>query len=264
MNRLTHAPVVGLLVVCVALLLCTPALAASVTEGDTLQTVLKTLGKPRGEMNVKGSTVLIYDTLIIEMRDGRVAAVQDLAAKKRMARVQARKDAEQQKAQRARLMAEGQAKKDKTLADPEFAKLTGKKQVAFWELFAKQYPDVDVRAELADAKKKAAKETPAEAQATGEAVTGAEAGGEATTGAQAETKDEEKDEKKEDEKELTPRQKQEKLLKELEAELAAWPETYGKTHGPGPRRRARQRLWKLENELIPAAREKLDQMPADQ
>lgn len=151
------------------------AMAEDPKLGDSKDTVLDSLGNPKGRMVLKNLEALFYDRGSVELTDGKVSAVklvtaEQLAKKQADQAEQDRKNAES----RAKLIAEGAAEKQRMLADPAFVRKTPAEQADAWRKFAARYPGVDVAGELqvaqqdanAEAQQKAAVAAPKPEQPT--------------------------------------------------------------------------------------------------
>lgn len=129
--------------------------AAEVETGDSLAEVHATLGAPRGQVVIEGRRVLYYDRGEVELANDGVIRVA-LRTPEEQAELEAR--AERQRAERAvrrnQLVAEGTALRDQKLADEDFRSAPLAYQVAFWETFARSYPEVSVREPLTIARMK--------------------------------------------------------------------------------------------------------------
>lgn len=131
-------------VICLALVLAT-LVSAEVRTGESLDQVRAILGTPNGEVQLGDRVLLYYDRGTVELQEGRVTKVA-LRSEEEHAVLLARETrlrAEQEE-QRARLLAEGAALKDRKLADGSFQSAPVSQQIAFWEDFARRYPGVSV------------------------------------------------------------------------------------------------------------------------
>ena len=140
------------LILSVMMLSAMPMFAADPKVGDPRASVVDELGRPKGSFASGNNELLTYERGKINLVDGKVTfvklkteaeAAQDRAAAEAAAKV----EAERQKA----IHDEGLLARSNALADPEFAKKSPADKLAFWQSFAKKYPSVQIRRELADA-----------------------------------------------------------------------------------------------------------------
>lgn len=123
------------------------ATAAEVAPGDSLAAVREALGQPKGQLQRGEWQRLLYERGEVELVAGVVTRVglrsveahQQLLADREAAAEQARVAREERAARR---VAEGEAIKERKLADPLFQSAPVSYQVAFWEDFALRYPEV--------------------------------------------------------------------------------------------------------------------------
>ena len=137
-------------------LLCLLPLSSALAEvplGATLEQVRTTLGQARGQAEAADRLLLYYERGEVELQEGKVIRVAlipraefDVEAAQRAAEAQRLRNA--QEIRRAQLKAEGEALKARQMADPVFRGATAQRQVAFWEDFARRYPDVPASEEL--------------------------------------------------------------------------------------------------------------------
>lgn len=136
------------------LALSTPV--SSVVIGDSRETVLKTLGNPVGQIELRDRTLMLYPRGEVTLRDDRVSAL-DLMEPEAMEAEQARLRAErkewlaEQEKRRAARKAEGEALRAEKLQSTAFATLPAKDRVDYWRSFQARYPEVDVSHSLASA-----------------------------------------------------------------------------------------------------------------
>lgn len=121
--------------------LATPmlALAVEINPGDSLKSVISSLGMPNGQAQLGNKLVLFYDRGQVQLIDGRVTNLNFLSPEAFAAQQAQTAQAAQLRAQR---VAEGEALKAKKLADPAFASAPPAYQLAFWEDFRQRYPEV--------------------------------------------------------------------------------------------------------------------------
>ena len=113
-----------------------PAFGQEIKVGDTTARVRETLGQPAGYIQCADSELFLYDRGRLEARNGIVTSVDLISAE------QAQLSREQSQYRRA----EGQRILAQRQADPAFLAQPASQQVAFWEVFRSQYPEVDVEA----------------------------------------------------------------------------------------------------------------------
>lgn len=124
--------------------------------GDSEAAVIEALGEPAGNILLREKTLLLYPRGEITLRDGRVTAV-DLMDTEAFAAHQAdlRKEREEwlakQEAAEAARIEEGRQIKAGKRSSSQFVKLPAEDRIAFWRRFQKNYPEVDVSEELAQA-----------------------------------------------------------------------------------------------------------------
>ena len=149
------------LVLSILILSTFTAFAVEIKTGDSVSQARLELGAPRGDARAGDREILYYDRGEIEARHGvlirvslRSADEQAVFESKRSA--EAVRVREEKEIREARLNLEGSALKTRKLADPGFLSSPLSYQVAFWEDFSRQYPNVasaeqvlEVRARLA-------------------------------------------------------------------------------------------------------------------
>jgi hypothetical protein len=125
-------------------LVATPlAFASSVIPGVSLADVRGALGRPSGVMQVGERHLLYYPHGLVELENDRVTRV-ELRTPEEQADLElreTRRRAERDE-RRMTLNAEGTALRDRKLAEATFAAAPAAYQVAFWEDFARRYPEV--------------------------------------------------------------------------------------------------------------------------
>lgn len=129
---------------CYALALCTGSiLAAEVQPGASREEVSATLGAPRGQLHLDGRQVLYYERGDVELQNGVVTRV-NLRSPEDHAIWSVREERlrGEREARRDQMLAEGTALRDRKLADPILLAAPVAYQVAFWEDFARRYPEV--------------------------------------------------------------------------------------------------------------------------
>ncbi len=150
--------VIALLTLCFPLWVSGADAESGVAKGDTYEQVIQKLGSPKGQVKGGTRTTFYYDRGTVDFRAGRVERVflvTDQEAKEKIAaREKAEADMRQHaEEERARLKLAGKAQLDKILADKTFSASPPAVQLAYWADFQKQYPEVDVSAPMAEAKK---------------------------------------------------------------------------------------------------------------
>ncbi len=117
--------------------------AAEVQRGASLEEVRATLGVPRGQLHVAGRQVLYYERGEVELQNGRLTRVALRSAEEHVLLVTREERLRgEREIRRAQLRAEGAALRERKLADPAFQAAPVAYQVAFWEDFARRYPEV--------------------------------------------------------------------------------------------------------------------------
>jgi PAS domain-containing protein len=132
----------------------TSALAADdVRPGASLGEVQAVLGPPNGEAQINDRQLLYYERGTVELRDGRVTKVALRTVEEHAALIarEERMRTERENV-RARVLAEGNALRERKLADAMFQAAPAAHQVAFWEDFARRYPGVSVAEPLSIAR----------------------------------------------------------------------------------------------------------------
>jgi len=114
-----------------------------IQPGDSLADVKAFLGAPKYKEKLGNKLILSYDRGKVELTDGRVTSI-NLLSPEDLAAQQARRAAEAAQAAqlKAQHIAEGGALKAKKLADPAFTSAPLADQLAFWQDFRRQYPEV--------------------------------------------------------------------------------------------------------------------------
>jgi hypothetical protein len=117
--------------------------ASQVAPGVSLADVRGELGRPSGVMQVGERHLLYYPHGLVELVNNQVTRVElrtpeeQASLEEREARRRAERDE-----RRMAVIAEGTALRDRKLADATFAAAPAGYQVAFWEDFARRYPEV--------------------------------------------------------------------------------------------------------------------------
>lgn len=119
------------------------AWASAVTPGVSLADVRGELGRPTGVMQIGERHLLYYPHGLVELVNERVTRVELRTPEEQagLEQREARRRAEREE-RRMTVMAEGTALRDRKLADATFAAAPAAYQVAFWEDFARRYPEV--------------------------------------------------------------------------------------------------------------------------
>jgi hypothetical protein len=140
-------------VVCLVCSLASALVADDVRPGASLGEVQAVLGTPNGEALLNDRQFLYYERGTVELRDGRVTKVA-LRTAEGQAAVIAREERmrAERESQRAHLLAEGNALRERKLTDAMFQAAPAAHQVAFWEDFAQRYPGVSVAEPLSIAR----------------------------------------------------------------------------------------------------------------
>ncbi len=138
--------------VCTAALLLTAGTALAdatdmVRVGDSLETVRAVLGRPDSFIGIGSRQVLHYERGKVELYDDRVVDVDLVSAEEAEARRLRREEeqfrlAQQLLERRLAQEAEGRALRDRQLTDTAFLGSPPSRRIAFWQDFARRYPDV--------------------------------------------------------------------------------------------------------------------------
>lgn len=143
----------------------TPALwAAEVEMGISRESVIEALGEPEGAVQAGNLEFLQFERGTVELEDGKVSSSTVVSVAEHQRRLEAREKQAQEARRRAEkrradLLRQGRAEKEAVLANGTVAAKPLEDQVKFWQTFSKTYPDVDVGAELSEAKTSLAAET---------------------------------------------------------------------------------------------------------
>lgn len=136
-----------------ALVAASGLVAAEIRSGASLEEVHATLGQPRGQLHVGGRQVLYYERGGVELQNGAVTQVNLRSPEEHAIRADREaRQREEREARRAQIMAAGIALRDRKLADPAFQAAPVAYQVAFWDDFARSYPEVSCGEPLAIAR----------------------------------------------------------------------------------------------------------------
>jgi hypothetical protein len=129
------------------------AVGAEVRTGDSLADVRNALGAPRGQVKMDGRQVLYYERGEIELQNDTVTRVALRSAEEQMA-LEARevRNREERLVRLNQLLAEGNALRDRKMADAAFNNAPLVYQVSYWENFARAYPGVSVTEPLSIAR----------------------------------------------------------------------------------------------------------------
>lgn len=133
-------------------------LAPAVTKGDTVEQVIEKLGDPKGRVSGKRRTTFYYDRGTVDFLTGRVERAFLVTAQEAQEKIAAREKAEEERrkeaeANRARRLTEGRVELDKAVADKTLGAAPPGIRLAFWDDFQKKYPEQDVGAHIALARK---------------------------------------------------------------------------------------------------------------
>jgi hypothetical protein len=126
----------------------------TVSNGDTVESILQKLGKPKGVVSGGARTTYYYEQGTVDFVTGRVVnamLVSSEEARERTARreLEEKNFLKQRDAERRRLTEAGAAALARTVADKSFAALPASERAEFWVQFAKQYPSTDISAQVA-------------------------------------------------------------------------------------------------------------------
>jgi hypothetical protein len=123
--------------------------AEEIKVGDTPEVVVKELGKPQGRISSGVYDLYIYPRGKVEFKNGAVTTVElvseEEATTRRLEQEKRQQDAVQQtqEAQERRRL-EGNKLLAERLADPSFRAQSAGDQLAYWDVFQKQYPEIDI------------------------------------------------------------------------------------------------------------------------
>jgi hypothetical protein len=122
---------------------------AAINLGDSEAAVITELGTPQGRISSGKYDVYIYNRGKIELSDGLVTSIELISAEaaetKRLAREKTQQEAEQQaKDASERRRVEGNRILADRLADPIFRAQPANGQLNYWDIFKKQYPEIDI------------------------------------------------------------------------------------------------------------------------
>ena len=123
--------------------------AGEVKRGDNIEAVRATLGTPRGQSRLGARELLYFDRGEVELSAGLVTRVA-LRSEKDQAAFEAKRTAEADRVRRQNqtLLTEGEALKNRMLADPAFQATPLSYQVAFWQNFSRKYSMVSCTEQL--------------------------------------------------------------------------------------------------------------------
>ena len=148
----------------VAMFLSLPALLQAQTDdrvraGDSMQTVIDILGRPQGVIEMGEKQVLFFDRGEIVLKGGSVVKVDILTAEAhqqdRVEKERARQESERMaEVRRQQRIERGEIQKRKKLSDPLFLSAAAGDRLRYWSKFRRNYPEVDISAELNEAQSK--------------------------------------------------------------------------------------------------------------
>lgn len=146
----------GLLILALPVLLLADGEIPVVNKGDTVEQVVKTLGKPKGVVSGGRMANYYYEQGTVDFVDGRVEKAFLISREEARERTAQRELAERKRQQqieteRARLTEAGRVELARTLEDKAFASRPVSDRVAYWTDFAKRFPYTDVSGQLAKA-----------------------------------------------------------------------------------------------------------------
>ena len=129
-----------------------PARAEDPQPGDARASVLQQLGKPRGRMRMGDRETLVYDRGLVELSTGVVSKVKLVTAEEVAMREAARAEAARvaELAWRERVAA-GEQAREALLEDAALKTNSPAAQVAAWQQFQREHPDVAPPAEFQQA-----------------------------------------------------------------------------------------------------------------
>ncbi len=126
----------------------------TVSNGDTVESIVQKLGKPKGIVSGGSRTTYYYEQGTVDFLTGRVVNAMLVSSEEARERA-AKRDLEeknfrqQREAERIRLVEAGAAALARAVADKSFAALPASERAEFWAQFAKQYPTTDISAQVA-------------------------------------------------------------------------------------------------------------------
>ncbi|MEI6563015.1 MAG: hypothetical protein WCO42_01765 [bacterium] len=130
--------------------------AQEIKKGDTAEDVTRQLGKPQGRITSGTYEVYLYDRGKVELQKGIVSEVSLISAEEAVAR---KLEQERRREVADRLAAEAKEKRHieggrilaERLANPAFSAQPAGQQVAYWDMFRQQYPEIDIGTVYANA-----------------------------------------------------------------------------------------------------------------
>lgn len=123
--------------------------AAAIKVGDTTEVVFQELGHPQGRISSGIYDIYLYDRGKVELKNGLVSEIELVSPEEAAAR-RVEKEKRQQEAQRQAQEAQERRRKEgnqllaNRLADTTFRAQSATDQLAFWDLFKAQYPEIDI------------------------------------------------------------------------------------------------------------------------
>ncbi len=137
-------------------ILASPAYAINL--GDPEAAVIKELGAPQGRITSGKYDVYIYNRGKVELANGLVTSIElmseEAAETRRLAKEKSQQEAEQQaKDTSERRRIEGHKVLADRLADPIFRAQPASGQLSYWDIFKKQYPEIDISSVYTDLSK---------------------------------------------------------------------------------------------------------------
>lgn len=126
----------------------------AVNKGDTVESVVQTLGKPQGVVSGGRRTTYYYEQGTVDFVTGRVERAFLISKDEARARtakreLELRNHRQQVEAERKRVTEAGGAELARTLNDKAFAARPSAERLAYWTEFAKRFPYTDITAQLA-------------------------------------------------------------------------------------------------------------------
>ena len=130
--------------------------ALAIDLGDTPLQVRAELGEPVGQLATAARTIYTYTRGEIEFVSNAAVRIELISPEEAARRVAAQVEEDARllaigESQRAHRMAEGQKALELVRGDPDFLRRSAAEQVAYWQSFRGQYPEVGVDAEYAAA-----------------------------------------------------------------------------------------------------------------
>ncbi len=122
---------------------------AATLLGLTRAEIIEQMGEPEGVIVFGDTEILQFPRGTVDLQDGRAikASVMsrqeaEIEEKERLAREEQMREAAE--ARRLALIRDGEAEKERILADPAYTNKSAREMVTFWNEFSAKYPDVPI------------------------------------------------------------------------------------------------------------------------